>query len=403
MSYVLKYRTTGGRQRWQTIGRHGVPWTPDTAREEARRLLGAVVQGSDPAADKHAARHALTVSELCDNYLADAESGRLLIRGGRTKKPATLSADRGMIGGHIKPLIGRFQIAAITRADVEKFMHAIANGETKRDPRKVGLRAVSRVRGGRGVATRTLGLLGAIFSYATRKGLRSDNPVRGVQRPADGRRDRRLSDAEYVMFSSGVNAAAQPHVPKGVTRNRTPSAMWPAAVAAARFLALTGWRSGEALSLRWADVDMARRTATLPDTKTGRSVRPLSHAACDVLRGLGQGADTALVFPPTRGVGTMTGFRKLWDRIAKLGELPADITPHVLRHSFASVAADLEYSEITIGTLIGHKGQSVTSRYTHAADAVLLAAADKIAGSIAERMGEASPEAKVVPLRKAGG
>ena len=36
----------------------------------------------------------------------------------------------------------------------------------------------------------------------------------------------------------------------------------------------------------------------------------------------------------------MTGFRKLWDRIAKLGELPADVTPHVLRHSFASLAAD---------------------------------------------------------------
>ncbi len=40
VAYVLKYRTVEGRQRWHTIGRHGAPWTPDLAREEAQRLLG---------------------------------------------------------------------------------------------------------------------------------------------------------------------------------------------------------------------------------------------------------------------------------------------------------------------------------------------------------------------------
>jgi integrase len=59
-------------------------------------------------------------------------------------------------------------------------------------------------------------------------------------------------------------------------------------LAAARFLALMGWRSGEALSLRKTDIDRARRTATLTDSKTGRSIRPLSHAACEVLRDLPQ-------------------------------------------------------------------------------------------------------------------
>ena len=60
--------------------------------------------------------------------------------------------------------------------------------------------------------------------------------------------------------------------------------IWPAAVAAGRFLALTGWRRGEALGLRWDEVDLPRRTAILGDTKTGRSMRPLSRAACDVLK-----------------------------------------------------------------------------------------------------------------------
>jgi integrase len=108
-----------------------------------------------------------------------------------------------------------------------------------------------------------------------------------------------------------------------------------------------------------------------------------------------------LVFPATRGDGYMTGFPKLWARIAKLGELPADVTPHVLRHSFASLAADLGYSEPTIAALVGHKGQTITSRYVHSADAVLLAAADAVADRTAELMGEHKPEAEVVPLRAA--
>ena len=51
----------------------------------------------------------------------------------------------------------------------------------------------------------------------------------------------------------------------------------------------------------------------------------------------------------------------------------------MLRHSFASLAADLGYNESTIASLIGHKTHSMTSRYMHSADAVLLAAADAVA------------------------
>jgi hypothetical protein len=80
VSYVLFYRTREGRQRWFTIGKHGAPWTPETARDEARRLLGDVAHKADPAAEKRAARNAQTISELCDLYLADAAAGRLVTR-----------------------------------------------------------------------------------------------------------------------------------------------------------------------------------------------------------------------------------------------------------------------------------------------------------------------------------
>ena len=395
VAYVLKYRTADGRQRWHTIGRHGSPWTPETARKDAKRLLGEVVKGGDPAADKQAKRKAETVTELCDAYWADAEAGRLMTRRRTVKKASTLLSDKGRVEKHIKPLLGRMKVAAVTREDVEAFMNDVAEGKTAARAKTGKKRGLSNVRGGMGTASRTVGLLGAIFTYAVRHRMRADNPVHGVMRPADGKRERRLSDDEYTALGTALRLA-EAKDDKGNAK------LWPAAVAAARFLVLTGWRSGEALGLRWGDVDLARRTATLADTKTGRSMRPLSRSACDVLRGLGEGADAALVFPPTRGTGTMTGFRKLWNRITKLGELPADVTPHVLRHSFASLAADLGYSEPTIAALIGHKGQSITSRYVHAADAVLLAAADAVAQRAAELMGEAAPVADVVPLRAAG-
>ena len=89
----------------------------------------------------------------------------------------------------------------------------------------------------------------------------------------------------------------------------------------------------------------------------------------------------------------MTAFGNFWAKIAALGELPQDITPHTLRHSFASLAGDLGYSEPTIGALIGHKGQTITSRYVHTADAVLVAAADAVASKTLSLMGESVSEA----------
>jgi integrase len=389
VTYLVKYRTSEGRQRWHVIGRHGSPWTPESARDEARRILGEVVKGTDPAAEKQAARKAATVAELCDAYLADAEAGRVLSRSkGQAKKASTLAVDKGRIERHIKPLLGGVAVAAVTRDDVERFLHDVAEGRTAGKTKTTKKRGLARVTGGRTAATRAVGLLGGIFTYAVRRRMRADNPTHGVERFADQARDRRLSESEYAALGDGLRKAEA-------------AELWPPAVAAARFLALTGWRSGEALGLRWPEIDLARRTATLADTKTGRSIRPLPHAVCDVLKGLPRLAGDR-VFPASRGgAETILHFKKFWPRIAKLGGLPLDITPHVLRHSFTSLAADLGYSEPTIAALVGHKGRSVTSRYVHSADAVLLAAADAVADRTAELMGEHKSEAAVVPLRLA--
>ncbi len=388
VAYVLLYRTKEGRLRRFTIGRHGAPWTPDSARDEAKRILGEVSEGKDPATNKQQDRKADTMADLCDQYLREAESGRLLTRRKVPKKNSTLLADKGRIERHIKPMLGRLKVAAVTRQDVEYFMSAVAEGKTATKQKSGNKRGLAIVKGGKTAASRTVGLLGAIFTYAIRHHMRTDNPVHGVTKYADGKRERRLSDHEYGLLGTALQKSEQ-------------AMIWPAAIAAARFMVLTGWRRGEVLNLRWREVDSARRTATLADTKTGRSVRPLSHAACDVLlRTMTRGKDDDLVFPATRGSGAMIGFPKLWAKMVKLGAVPADITPHVLRHSYASLAGDLGYSEPTIAALVGHKGHSITSRYMHAADAVLLAAADAVANRTAELMGMSMPTADVVPFRR---
>jgi integrase len=381
VAYVLFYRTKDGRQRWQTIGKHGSPWTPDLARAEARRILGEVVAGADPAGEKQADRKAATVADLCADYLESATTGRLLTRRKVPKKASTLLVDASNIKNHVVPLLGGLKVASVTRRDVERFQDAVTSGETA--AKSCGPRGGGLLTGGQGAATRTLGLLGAIFQFAVKRNMRADNPVRGVERHADGRRERRVTEDEYARLGEALRTM--------------PEAVWPIAVAAAHFLAVTGWRRGEMLALKWTEVDLETRTARLGDTKTGASMRPLSHAACGLLRDLPRMGE--LVFPSSRGAGEpMAGFHKVWIAVAKRAGLPADVTPHVLRHSFASEAVDLGHSELTIAALLGHKKASMTSRYAHHADAVLLAAADAVAKRINEQLGFAEPEGVVVEL-----
>jgi integrase len=370
--YSVFYRTKDGRQRFCKIGRHGSPWTVDEARKKAREILVEVEKGGDPAGETYADRKAATVAELCDVYLEAASAGRLLIRG-KAKKASTLVTDKGRVEQHIKRLLGQLKVAAVTRRDIERFQDSVSEGGPS-----------ARAPGGKGTASRTVALLGAIFQFAIKRDMRADNPCRGVERHADGRRDRRVTEAEYTRLGEVL---------------RTIPNVWPVAIAAAHFLAVTGWRRGEMLGLKWSEVDLASRTARLGDTKSGASMRPLSHAACAILQDLPRLG--GLVFPSSRGDDQpMRGFPEVWVKIAKRATLPPDVTPHVLRHSFASVAVDLGHSELTIAALLGHKKTSVTSRYAHHADAVLLAAADKVARHIDERLGFAEPAGTVVQLSR---
>ena len=153
-----------------------------------------------------------------------------------------------------------------------------------------------------------------------------------------------------------------------------------------RLLALTGWRRGEATGLRWSEFDLPGRTARLSDTKTGVSARPLARPVVELLERQPR-TESPFVFPARTGGKPLQGLPRMWERVRSLAGLPDEVTLHTLRHSFASLTADLGYGDAAIAALIGHARGGVTARYTHRSDKVLLKVADEVALSTLERMG----------------
>jgi integrase len=376
-TWVVQYRNSAGRTRKLALGRVGV-LTPDEARQHARKALGRVAAGEDPSATRNAARGAMTVADLCRDYLAAADKGLVLGKGRRPKAETTLTSDRARIASHIIPQLGALAVADVRQADVRRFMHALQTGKTAR----VGKRA-ALARDGSGGASRTVGLLGGIFSYAVRHGFRADNPVRGIERPADGQRTRFLSMDDYRTLGKALADAER----EGES---------PIALAAVRLLALTGCRRGEVMSLTWSEVDLEGRQLRLANTKEGYSVRPLGQPAADLLARIRRPAESgSLILSGPDGT-PYAGLRRAWEQIIKRANLKG-VVLHTLRHSFATTANSLGFSEPTIAAMLGHSRGTMTSRYVHVVDDTLLAAADRVAGAIAHALAGGKP-AKVVKL-----
>ena len=371
-SFQIKYRTESGRQRKTTLGSYG-RLTVEQAKKLARIELGLVAAGEDPAAVRIRKKQAQNVAELCDKYYSDAVSGKILYRG-KTKSQSTLAIDKGRINRHIKPLLGARKFADLTRADIEKFMFAVRDGKTALRE-KTGPRGLARVKGGMGTAKKAVSLLSSIYRYAIREGLIEHNPCQYVELPADNKRTRFLNEDEYGHFGQALQNVRQ-------------TTTYDLACQAIMVLALTGCRRSEILNLKREEVDFKGRCLRLQSTKTGPQIRPCGKAALDILERLLASHNNYFVFPSSRGDASITNIRSPMVVIVDQAEL-AGVTPHTLRHSYATVAHELGYSELTIAGLLGHSAASVTSRYAHHVDHVLADAADKVSALIDERLGNA--------------
>jgi hypothetical protein len=122
--------------------------------------------------------------------------------------------------------------------------------------------------------------------------------------------------------------------------------------------------------------------ARIPDTKSGAQIRALGRAAISCLESAPGREGSQYLFPADWGDGHFIGVVRVLDRVCAKAKLKG-VTSHVLRHTFASVAGDLGFSELTIAGLLGHSARGVTQGYVHL-DTALVVAADSVSARIAE-------------------
>ena len=383
-TFVARYRAGGGRRgvlRQETLGSLGA-LTVDEARARAKRILGKAAGGGDPLGERKASQQAgATISDVTDWYLNQATAGRLLGRRGNPIKASTVAMDRSRIETHVRPLIGKKAVSSLSAADFEAMQADIVAGRTAEVAKTKGKRVRGGLAtGGRGVAARTLGMVQAILEHARRVGMIASNPARGTRKIAGQRNERRLSLDEIRALGMALRAPAE----------------HPVAIAGIRFAILSGFRRGEVLAIRASDIQSVGGVR-LRDSKTGPQIRPVGRAAMEVLQSrINSPPNGEWLFPADRGDGHFVGLPKVLARVCEQAKLES-VTLHTLRHSFASVAAEIGYSELVISGLLGHSAGSVTGDSVHL-DKALVTAADQIAATIAAALDGKAP-AEVIPLR----
>ncbi len=389
--FVVQYRAPNQSRirRRVTLGAYNV-LTVDQARDAAVRVLGHVASGEDPAAAaskrRRAAKEAV-VELLSAAYLADVQ--------GKVKQ-RTCDEYARIFKVNIIPALGRKPIADVELNDV-----AALHSARRKSPYQ---------------ANRILNLLGAFLHWAETRGYRprGSNPCRDVARFPERERERFLSVEEVATLGAALTRAEReglppaPNLKRKPTRPETakhrpksadkPIPANPFAVAAIRFLLLTGWREHEALDLKWTDVDLTRGAATLQDTKTGKSHRVLGAPACALLDELPRLKDSSYVFPGAKDGAPLREIRRVWTAVRHAAGLD-DVRLHDLRHTVASFAVASGHSLYLTGKLLGHVRAQTTQRYAHLADDARKAVADSVASALAAAL-DGAP-ARVRPIRGA--
>lgn len=364
--FVCWYRPKDQRRgRKVTLGAFG-PMTVTEAREAARRLLSEVGTGRDPARERAARREAKTVKQLVEDFLA-AKAG--------IRKPKTLATYRAQFERLVYPAIGNEQVATVDRQRVSKLHLSL-----KETPY---------------LANRVLAQLSAFFSWAIRHGFRPDgtNPCKHIERFPEEHRERYLSPDEVQRLGAALTEAEA-------------DGAYQPAVDAIRLLALTGARREEILQLKWSEVRFDTSELALDDSKTGRSRRPLSAPALQLLTDLStrpREPGNPYVFPGVVPGQPLVDVKRLWSKVRTAAGLEG-VRLHDLRHTFASLAIATGASLPMIGALLGHQNQTSTQRYAHLANDVLRDVATRalegVGASLIGQPAAAPADTIVVPITR---
>ncbi len=171
--YLVQYQLGGrkGRTRRVTIGQHGQV-TPTFARNEAKRLLGEIAAGRDPASDRDKTKADKSLAVVLDQFMTEHV---------KTKRKVSTAREYQRIAKlYIVSRLGRRPISEIKRQDVAKLHNELSSKPYQ--------------------ANRVLAFLSAFFNWAEKHGLRPDgsNPCRHVETYREGRRERFLSRQSFA-------------------------------------------------------------------------------------------------------------------------------------------------------------------------------------------------------------
>ena len=342
VSYILKTRVNG-RQKWITIGKHGQPWTPQTARKKALELK---INPHIDAISKPKNSEIQTLSQLIDRYKKNHYP---------KISPRTRKDYDDVFRLYILPALGEKQITSLDYSDITEF-HASLN----HIPRRANL---------------SLATLSALMNWAEQLSHRprNSNPCTGIKKYPENKRERFLSIEEIIALGTALNDAEQ---------NGEISIY---AAAAIRLLIFTGARLSEILTLEWSFVKLDARKLYLPKSKTGKKTISLSLEACAILEAIPRLANNPHVIVGQIEGAHLVNIAKPWNLIRTAAKLD-DVRIHDLRHSFASFAAEKGASLVMIGKLLGHTQSQTTARYTHLTDASMTDLNDQIGDSLGKAM-----------------
>ncbi|WP_317057901.1 tyrosine-type recombinase/integrase [Roseovarius rhodophyticola] len=338
-SFVVQYRNRQtGRSKRKTLGQYGPTMSLNDAREIARGMLADVVRGGDPVADAQFLRQSPSVADLAEQYLTEHAVPK--------KRPASVRNDRSMLDRYVIPHLGHLRVFEVTYKDVQRLHNRMSQTPYQ--------------------ANRTLALLSKTFELSIRWGMRKDNPARGVEKFAEEKRQRWLSDDELNRLMKALSDH-----PNQIAAN------------AIRLQLLTGARIGEVLSSTWEDFALDRGVWIKPShhTKQKRSEHlPLSRASIELLTRMHAESFSysRFLFPGRSPDQPYRDLKAFWRSVTKTAEL-ADYRIHDNRHTHASHLVSSGLSLPIVGRLLGHTNPSTTQRYAHLADDPLREAAEIMA------------------------
>lgn len=380
-TFLVKYRFGKGRtgiQRLYTIGKLGSPWTPDTARAEAKSILGLVSHGKDPADDRKKEKELLYVKTGFESFLEEIAA---------KKKPRTHTEYKWQFDKFIEPEIGNSRIDLIGQNDIKKLHSSLKDTPYQ--------------------ANRVLALLSSFFTWCDKNGHRADgkNPCRHVEKFEESSRERFLSETEVYALGHALQEYEEenkflkehPHKKKKGKKVKDQTTLY--VTAAIRLLLLTGARRNEILTLKWQDVDFERKLIRLQESKTGQKTIYLSAPALLILSDIPRIENNPYVIVGKKERSHLVNIKDAWGDIRSKAKLK-DVRIHDLRHNYASTAMASGHHLKVIGTLLGHSNTKTTERYAHLANDPLQTANEAISNRILDAMTTKPVKNNIRPMKK---